>query len=179
MPLPRILLVALCALFVMVAVLWAMDVNYAAWLGAWLTPTSQYSAGFAVLLVLGLSLAYVYTHYIGDKFPGPGVVRGVVFGAVLAAFAIWALPPILSGIAGAVGNTQIVFQGAARTDQSQFTQVEPCPRIGGVEPPLRAMTQNHEWAPADAWKGRLLPLGVAFLMWGAVIGAFLSEEKKT
>jgi hypothetical protein len=41
------------------------------------------------------------------------------------------------------------------------------------------MTQNHEWAPADAWKGRLLPLGVAFLMWGAVIGAFLSEEKKT
>jgi hypothetical protein len=185
MPIPRILLVAAVALLVMVGMLWAMDVNYAAWLGAWVAPNNQYSAGIAIMVILGVALAWFYTRYVGEKFPGPGIARGMAFAAVLAAFAIWALPPILSGIASTVGNTQVVFQGRGLTndelryDQSTHeTRVEPCPRIGNVEPPLRFMTENHDWAPADAWKGRVLPFGVAFLFWGVFVGAFLSEKQK-
>ncbi len=185
MPIARVLLVASIALVVMVAVLWAFDVNYLAWLGAWLLPESQYAAGITVFVVLGLSLAYFYASVLGEKFGGPGVARGMAFGAVLGAFAIWGLPPILSGIAGAVGNAQMVYHGrgltndAPRADDSRHvTRVEPVPAIGGVAPPLAFMTANQPWAPADAWKGRVLPLGVAFLVWGAIVGAFLSEEKK-
>ncbi|MBK8207744.1 MAG: hypothetical protein IPK87_13295 [Planctomycetes bacterium] len=185
MPLPRIFLFAVLALAVLIGVLWAMDVNYGAWVGAWLSPRNQYTAGFLLIVAISVSLTYMYAKHIGEKFPGPGYIRGLCFGAVFGALAIWVVPPVLSGIAEAVGNTQVVFQGrgitndAQRADQAEhMTRVEPCPAIGNVEPPLRFMTEDHEWAPADEWKGRLLPFGVAFLLWGLVIGTFLSEEHK-
>jgi hypothetical protein len=183
MPLPRIVLFAFVALFVMVGVLWSMDVNYVAWIGAWLSPERQYPVGFAVVMIIGFALAYLYAHYVGNKLPGNSAAKGAIFGAVLAAFSIWVLPPIMSGIAEAAGNTQVVFQGRGITNDeevvseaSRLTQVQPCPPVGGIEPPLRFLTQNSQWAAADAWQGRLLPFGVAFLLWGVVIGASLSEQ---
>lgn len=183
MPLPRILLFATVALLLMLGALWAMDVNFTVWLGAWLSPEKAVPVGSAIVITCGTVLAYVYAHYVGNKFTGPGVVRGLVFGAVFGAFAIWALPPILSGLAGAVGDTQTVYQGRGitnselRADENGRLTYQPAsPPIFGVEPPLRFMTENHQWAAADAWQGRLLPFGVAFLLWGALIGTFLSEQ---
>jgi hypothetical protein len=109
MPLFRILVVGAFALLLMLAAFWAMDINYAAWLGAWLSPRNQYSAGFGVIVVVGLLLAWLYARFVGTNFPMPGMVRGVIFGLVLAAAAIWVVPYTLEFIASAVGNTQVVW----------------------------------------------------------------------
>ncbi|MCC6464816.1 MAG: hypothetical protein IT463_05695 [Planctomycetes bacterium] len=185
MPWPRILGVAALAMLLMLAALWAMNVNYAAWLGIWLAAQNQYSAGGAVILVLGVAMAWLYTNVVGDKFPGPGPLRGLMFGAVLWVGAVWVLPYTLEGIAGAIGNTQVVYGGYGvvrdekRTDekmQEAVAQVEPCPELFGVKPPLAKLTRDKDWAPADAWKARLLPFGIAFLLYGLVLGAFLSQD---
>lgn len=185
MPLPRIIAAAIGALVLLLATLWALNVNYAAWLGAWLSPDAQYASGLGVLVVFGFVAAWAYARFVGDWIPGPGPIRGLQFGAILALSAIWILPAVLNGFAGMVGNTQVVFQGRGIFDeQERFdekmarTRVEPCPPIGGVEPPLAELTADHEWAPADAWVGRLLPFGVGFLLYGLVIGTFLSDEQR-
>jgi hypothetical protein len=112
-------------------------------------------------------------------------MRGLQFGAVLAVLAIWVLPAVLHGFAGIVGNTQVVFQGRGyAVEESTYdekmarTRVEPCPEIAGQKPPLADLTKDHPWAPADGWVGRLLPFGVGFLLYGLVIGTFLSDEKR-
>lgn len=186
MPILRIFGVALLALVLTLGLFWAMDVNYAAWVGAWLAPKKQYAAGFGVIAVFGLFFAWFYARFIGDKFPGPGMVRGLAFGAILAACAIWVIPYTLDTIAGFVGNTQVVYGGRGIVDKEHktadqqmadlLTQVEPCPPIYGVKPPLAKLTRDKPWAPADAWKGRLLPFGIAFLLYGLVIGGLLSEK---
>lgn len=186
MPLFRVLGVGVLALAFLLGLLWAMDVNYGAWVGAWLSPKNQYQAGFGVIAIFGLIAAWVYARFIGDKFPMPGMVRGVVYGLILAAVAIWFVPYTLEGIASAVGNTQVVYGGRGiidkdnkRTDEvmaEQMTQVEPCPPLFGVKPPLAKLTKDKQWAPADAWKGRLLPFGLAFALFGLIIGGLLSEK---
>jgi hypothetical protein len=185
MPLFRILAAGAFALVLMLGALWAMDVNYAAWVGAWLSPKNQYSAGFAVIVIVGLGMAWLYARFIGTNFPAPGMVRGVVFALVLAATAIWVVPYTLEFVASAVGNTQVVYGGRGIHDdtpttdqqmQDAMTRVEPCKPIFGVQPPFAKLTRNTQWAPADAWKGRLLPFGIAFFLYGLVIGALLSEK---
>lgn len=185
MPIPRIIAAAFGALVLLLATLWSLDVNYAAWLGAWLSPENQYASGLGVLICFGFVAAFAYARWLGNLMPGPGPIRGLVFGAILAACAIWILPAVLNGFAGIVGNTQVVFQGHGITNREQTfdekiarTQVEPCPEIGGQKPPLAFLTQDHPWAPADGWIGRLLPFSVGFLLYGLVIGAFLSDEKR-
>ncbi|MBX3475862.1 MAG: hypothetical protein KF754_15940 [Planctomycetes bacterium] len=186
MTLIRIFGVGVLALVFLLGALWAMDVNYAAWVGAWLSPKNQYKAGMGVIVIFGLIAAWVYARFIGDKFPGPGMLRGVVYGLVLAGCAIWFIPYTLEGIASAVGNTQVVYGGRAifddknkRADEvmaEQMTQVEPCPPLFGVKPPLAKLTRDRQWAPADAWKGRLIPFGIAFALFGLIVGSLLSEK---
>lgn len=183
MPLPRVLLIAAIALLAMLGLLWALNIHFALWLGSWLAPGRAAPAGFAIVIVVGTAMAYVYAHYIGSKFPGPGIVRGSAFGLVLAMFTIWALPPILHGFAQATGNVETVFQGRTLQDDTQrsitdfqYASQPTCAPIGGVEPPLQELTRFTEWAPVGAWRGRLLPFGAAFLLWGAVVGGFLSEQ---
>ncbi|MCB9933074.1 MAG: hypothetical protein H6841_06605 [Planctomycetes bacterium] len=185
MPIPRILAAAVGALVLLLATLWCLDVNYAAWLGAWLAPENQYVSGLGVLVSFGFVAAFAYARWFGNMLPGAGPIRGLIFGAILAAGAIWILPAVLNGVAGIVGNTQVVFQGHGITnDQETFnekmarTRVEPCPEIGGQKPPLAHLTKDHPWAPADGWIGRLLPFSVGFLLYGLVIGVFLSDEKR-
>lgn len=185
MPWPRILLVAALAMVLMLATLWCMNVNYAAWLGIWLTAKNQYSAGGAVILILGAVMAWMYARFAAENLPGPGPVRGLIFGALLWVGAVWVLPYTFEGIAGVIGNTQVVYGGYGvvrdekRTDekmQDAIAQVEPCPELFGVKPPLAKLTRDKDWAPADAWKARLLPFGIAFLLYGLVLGAFLSPD---
>ena len=185
MPLPRIFAVAILALVLMLGSLWLMDVNYGAWVGAWLSPRNQYAAGFALITILGLCMAWVYARYVGDKFPGRGALRGLAFGLVLAAAAIWVAPFALEFVAGAAGNTQVVYGGRGIHDDrptadqqmhEAMTRVEPCPAILGIHPPLASLTRDTQWAPADAWKGRLLPFGIAFALYGLALGALLSEK---
>jgi hypothetical protein len=185
MPFTRILAAAVGALILLLATLWALDVNYAAWIGAWLTPQNQYVTGLAVLIIFGFIAALIYGRWAGNLIPGPGPIRGLIFGAILAVGAIWVLPYTLNGFAGMVGNTQVVYQGRGLTnDEETFdkriarTRVEPCPEIGGQKPPLGFLTQDHPWAPADGWIGRLLPFSMAFLLYGLVLGTFLSDEKR-
>lgn len=181
MPFSRVFAVAVTALVVLLGSLWAMNVNYLAWLGAWLTPDVPYSAGAFVALTLGVGGAWFYATWPGAKLPGPGPVRGVIFGVVIAGGAIWVLPYLLEWLAGAVGNTQVIFQGeevAAQTaaDTIGRSAVLPCPEIAGIKPPLASLTRQTAWAPADAWEGRILPLGLGFMLYGFVLGAFLSEN---
>lgn len=181
MPLPRILAVGTAAMVFLLGSLWAMNVNYLAWVGAWLTPDVPYSAGALVVLTLGLAGAWVYAAWPGAKLPGPGAVRGVLYGALLGAFAIWALPGALEWVAGVLGNVQVVFQGeevAAQTARETIgrSAVLPCPEIAGIKPPLAFLTRDTAWAPADAWAGRILPLGLGFMLYGLVLGVFLSED---
>lgn len=188
MPVPRILAAAAGALVLLLATLWVLNVNYAAWLGAWLSPENQYVTGLVTLVIFGVVMAFLYARVIGEWLPGPGPIRGLILGAVLAAGAIWVLPAVLNGFAGIVGNTQIVYQGRGIMDDEQTydekmaeqsrTQVEECPEIAGQKPPLGHLTEDHPWAPADGWVGRLLPFSVGFLLYGLVIGVFLSEERK-
>lgn len=186
MPLLRILGSGALALVFLLGSLWAMDVNYAAWVGAWLSPKNQYQAGFGVIVIFGLIAAWVYARFIGDKFPMPGMVRGVVYGLIMAVVAIWFVPYTLEGIASAIGNTQVVYGGRGIIDKENkradeviadtLTRVEPCPPLFGVKPPFAKLTKDKEWAPADAWKGRLLPFGVAFALFGLIVGSLLSEK---
>lgn len=185
MPLFRILGVAVLALALMLGALWAMDVNYAAWVGAWLTPKNQYSAGVAIIAIMGVIMAWVYARFVGDKFPMPGMVRGIVYGLILGAAAIWLVPYTLEGVASAVGNTQVVYGGRGivddkpRADQEmneKLTRVQPCPALFGQKPPLAKLTQDKPWAAVDDWKGRLIPFGIAFALYGLVIGGLLSEK---
>jgi len=185
MPIPRIFAAAVGAMILLLATFWALDVNYAAWLGAWLSPRNQYASGLAVLIIFGFCAAWVYARWLGNVTPGPGPIRGLLFGAVLAACAIWVLPAVLNGFAGVVGNTQILFQGRGITNKEETfdkemerTRVEPCPDIAGQKPPLAHLTADHPWVPADAWVGRLLPFSVGFLLFGLVLGTFLSDEKR-
>ncbi|MBE7493029.1 MAG: hypothetical protein HS108_14905 [Planctomycetes bacterium] len=186
MPLVRVFGVGVLALVFLVGSLWAMDVNYGAWVGAWLSPKNQYQAGFGVIVIVGLIMAWVYARFIGDKFPMPGMVRGVIYGLVLAVAAIWFVPYTLEGIASAVGNTQVVYGGRGIIDKEnkrsdevmaeQMTRVEPCPPLFGVKPPFAKLTRDRQWASADAWKGRLLPFGIAFALYGLIVGSLLSEK---
>ncbi|MCA8910755.1 MAG: hypothetical protein KDB82_03545 [Planctomycetes bacterium] len=185
MPISRIIAAATGAIILLLATLWVLDVNYAAWLGAWLSPDNQYISGLVCLIVFGFVAALVYTRLLGNFIPGPGPIRGLQFGALLAVCAIWVLPAVLHGFAGIVGNTQVVFQGHGITNEEQTydekmsrTRVEPCPEIAGQKPPLADLTKDHPWAPADGWVGRLLPFSVGFLLYGLVIGTFLSDEKR-
>jgi hypothetical protein len=185
MPYPRIFAAAVGALILLLATLWALDVNYAAWIGAWVSPNSQYVTGLVILIIFGALMAVFYGRWLGNLVPGPGPIRGLIVGAVLAAGAIWVLPYTLNAFAGMVGNTQIVYQGhGILSEEETFdqkmarTRVEPCPPIGGQHPPLAFLTADHPWAPADGWIGRLLPFTVGFLLFGLVLGTFLSDEKR-
>ncbi|MCB9893552.1 MAG: hypothetical protein H6839_03795 [Planctomycetes bacterium] len=185
MPVPRIIGAACAALLLLLATLWVLDVNYAAWLGAWLSPSTQYVTGLTVLIIFGFLVAFMYARWLGNLIPGPGPIRGLILGAILAVGAIWVLPAVLNGFAGLVGNTQVVYQGRGiatpteRYDEAMSrTRVEPCPDIGGQKPPLAHLTADHPWAAADAWVGRLLPFSIGFLLYGLVIGVFLSDEKR-
>ncbi len=185
MPLSRILGVGALALLFLLGALWAMNVNYAAWFGAWLSPKNQYPAGFGVIALMGFLMAWVYGRFIGDKFPMPGMVRGIIYGLVLAVVAIWFVPYTFEGLASAVGNTQVVYGGRGIIDDEkradehmaeQMTRVEPCPALFGVKPPFAKITKDKEWAPGDAWRGRLLPFGLAFVLYGLIVGSLLSEK---
>lgn len=188
MPILRILLAAAGALLMLLVTLWVLNVNYAAWLGAWLSPENQLGVGMAVLIIFGVVISFVYAGWLGNVIPGAGPFRGLQFGAVLAAMAIWLLPVVLDGFAGVIGNTQVVYQGRGITDDEvtfdqrmadkSRTAIEPCPEIAGVAPPLAHLTADQPWAPTDGWVGRLLPFSVGFLLFGLVIGTFLSDEKR-
>lgn len=188
MPVPRILAAAAGALVLLLATLWVLNVNYAAWLGAWLTPDDQYVTGLAVLIIFGVVMAWLYARHIQEWLPGAGPIRGLILGAILAAGAIWVLPAVLNGFASVIGNTQVVYQGRGIMDEEQTfdekmdehsrTRVAECPEIAGQKPPLGHLTDDHPWAPADGWVGRLLPFSVGFLLYGLVIGTFLSEDRK-
>lgn len=185
MPVPRILATGVLALLLLLATLWALDVNYAAWLGAWLSPENQVVTGLVTLIGFGFIVAFMYARWAGNLLPGAGPIRGLVLGAFLGVMAIWVLPAVLNGFAGLIGNTQVLYQGRGiavpteRYDEAVArTRVEPCPDIAGQTPPLAFLTHDHPWAAADAWRGRLLPFGVGFLLYGLVIGAFLSDEKR-
>jgi hypothetical protein len=183
MPMPRILLIAGMATFAALAVMWMFNVNYMAWLGIWFTEDNAFAAGAAMFIVMGAVLAWFYAGYVGSKFPGHGALRGLAFGALLAAVAIWAMPPILHGIAGAAGDGQVVFQGRgihddrARVDETGRFVAEPtCTPVAGIEPPLANWMAERRWAAPDDWPGRLVPFGLAFLLYGLIVGAFLSEK---
>jgi hypothetical protein len=183
MPIPRILLIAGVAMLAALGVMWAFDINYMAWLGVWFSTDNAFPAGAAMFIVMGVVLAWFYAGYIGSKLPGHGLVRGLVFGAVLAAAAIWALPPILHGVARAAGDGQVVFQGRGihddrtRVDESARFVAEPtCSPIAGVNPPFAGWTEQRRWAAPDASGGRIVPFGLAFLLYGAIVGVFLSEK---
>jgi hypothetical protein len=183
MPLARVLLVGLLALVLMAGVFWLFDVNYAAWLGVWLAPDRQLLIGSLLMLVIGMFMAWMYTNTVGSRIPGHGALRGLAFGAVMGAAAIWAAPPVLEGVLGAVGDTQTLYQGRgihddrARADEEMHTvRIEPCPPIAGMQPPLAQFGRDMAWVPASAWRGRLLPFGLAFLAWGLVLGLGLSEQ---
>ena len=95
MPISRIIAAATGAIILLLATLWVLDVNYAAWLGAWLSPDNQYISGLVCLIVFGFVAALVYTRLLGNFIPGPGPIRGLQFGALLAVCAIWVLPAVL------------------------------------------------------------------------------------
>lgn len=177
MPLPRVLLFSFGAMVLFLATFWTMNVNFPSWLGAWLSPNNQYAAGFGVLIVFTAVFGYFYAHYVGTRQLASGPIRGVLFGAALAVGSIFVVPAILSGMASVIGNAQIVFRGKPDATTAERTAVDACPPVGDFAPPFGAVTEDGKWAEIDHWQSRLIPFGVAFLLYGLTLGVFLSEEQ--
>lgn len=195
--LPRMIFGGLVAALLFIVTCWTFDVNIGAWVGAWFAPDSMYVSGFGIITVLSLASGWVYHLTVGTKFGGPGAVRGLLFGGALGLLVLFLVPPALNLVANAMGATKIVYQGADPTtvrdlqnerpdgtlvsgelqQETKHVQVPPCPDIQGVKPPFRSVTQEHPWVASDAWRGRLIPWGTAFLVLGLIFGLTLSEKK--
>ena len=107
----------------------------------------------------------------------PGPVRGLMFGLVLAALFIWALPTILAGTAAAAEDARHLSDGSlqkgAKIEPSKIPEFPE----GLRNPPLNAFTQGKAWENKMDWEGRLAPFLIAFGVYGLVLGAFLFDPE--
>lgn len=197
MPVPRIFLFAVIGLVAFAAVFWSLNVNFIAWLGAWFSESNPSRAGLALLCVSGVASAFLFTSIVSKLLPGPGAMRGILFGAFLATMTIWVLPYTASWLHMISGNARVVYSGDTRiieevksektghkkaedepAQPKEIIKIDPVPTIGKSKPVLASLTRDKPWAAVDSWRGRLLPFGAAFIIFGLVLGVFLSDEKK-
>jgi hypothetical protein len=181
----KILLVSALATFVGLATLWALNINIGAWVGMWVAPEDAQSAGLSILAFLGLAAGLAYHASLGTKFGGPGAVRGLIAGVILAVVMIWVAPLLVKVMGIATGDTRTVFQGPGDSNSYAANQgnvkvkdpgVGDAPTIFDIKPPLAEVTAGKKWTHPDDWQGRLLPFLVGFCMYGLVLGLFLSED---
>lgn len=174
----RLLLLGAGLLFsVPVVVLWAMGMDMPAWVGAWFAPGRPYRTGIPLLLLFALAFAWLFQALFRRLLPGPPVIRGVLFGGALAALSIWVAPGLLSLMDHAAGDTSRLYGGNEATEARDESRVvwtpeqdPPEPRWLGVEPPLAVLRGEAPWAAPAAWRGRVFPFVVAFMLGGLCLG---------
>ncbi|MCF6228568.1 MAG: hypothetical protein L3J82_07925 [Planctomycetes bacterium] len=197
MPLPRIFLFGMLALLAMGVVFWTMNVNFPDWLGAWFSSENPTRAGFGLIFVTGIFSALFFATFLSQILPGSGALKGILFGVFLSTLAIWAIPYSVSWLHTIAGQTRILYSDnvptkrdilrqhsdreAPKTELSKPTEtirIDPVPDLGTIKPFFAGATNDKPWASVDSWRGRLLPFGAAFIMFGFVLGVFLSEKVK-
>ncbi|MDC1143146.1 hypothetical protein OAU50_08640 [Planctomycetota bacterium] len=195
MPIPRILLFTALGLFAMAVVFWSMNVNFAGWMGAWFSAENPNGSGFALSCLCSAAAAAIYVGFLGKVLPGPPALRGILFGVGLATLTIWVLPYSVSWVHTISGQTRIVYNGDPKTIRDIKSQhpsndkanaepttpdetvvIDGVPNIGTLRPFLAKATRDKPWAAVDDWRGRLLPFGLAFALFGLIIGVALSEK---
>jgi hypothetical protein len=195
MPFARILLFAAIALGVLAAVFWSMNVNFAGWMGAWFSADNPTGAGLALSCVCGVMAALFYTGFASKLLPGSPALKGILYGVFLASLTIWVVPYSVSWIHTVSGQTRVVYSGDTTTvndiksqhpsnyeveekplETKDTVRIDPVPNIGKIKPFLTGATRNRPWATVDSWRGRLLPFGLAFALFGLILGVSLSEK---
>lgn len=180
MPLPRVLSVGFIAMVVVVVILWAMNLNLTGWVGAWCTSEQSkvYVAGVPIVLLTGLGAAWVYSVGPGSRLPGPGMLRGLIFGLVVAAVCIWPLPTIVAGVAHTAEDARHIADGSIQKGAKiERSEIPPFPNIG-ITPPLAAFTAEKPWINKADWEGRLAPFLIAFGIYGLILGLCLDDPER-
>lgn len=181
----KVLFTSALASFLALLTLWALNINIAAWVGNWVAPEDAQNAGLSILAFLGLASGVAYHASLGTKFGGPGAVRGLIFGVILAVIMIWVAPLLVKAMGIATGDTRTVYQGPGDSNSYAANQgnvklkdqsVGDAPPIFDIVPPLASVTQGQKWTHPDDWQGRLLPFLVGFAVYGLVVGLILSED---
>lgn len=175
----KVLLFGALAAGVGLGAAWALNVNIWEWVGSWLTSDDPQQAGLSLLVFLSLFGAAIYRGTLGTQFGGPGALRGVIFGVIMAAIWIWAIPICVKAAGMATVHAREVYSGKPNNGQPQAPTARPfgaAPPLGDVQPPLASLTQGSQWTDPDDWEGRVLPFLIAFALYGAVLGLGLSED---
>jgi hypothetical protein len=181
----KILLVSALATFVGLATLWALNINISAWVGNWVAPEDAQKAGLSIVAFGGLVSGVAYYSTLGTKFGGPGAVRGLICGVILAVLMIWVAPLLVKVTGIATGDTRTIYSGPGDSNSYAANQgnvkvkdqsVGDAPPVFDIKPPLAEVTAGQKWTHPDDWEGRLLPFLVGFCMYGLVVGLLLSED---
>ncbi|MCC6574994.1 MAG: hypothetical protein IT462_14545 [Planctomycetes bacterium] len=175
MPLPRILFVGLVAMLFAVGILWTMNLNFLGWIGTWFSKDQAYSTGIGITVIAALALGWLYANIPAMNMPSP--VRGLLFGLILAAIFIWALPTVLASSAAAAEDARHLSDGSlqkgARIEPSKIPEFPE----GMRNPPMNAFTQGKAWENKQDWEGRLAPFLIAFGVYGLILGVFLNDPE--
>ena len=169
---PRIAGNTAMALAPVVMLMWLMDLNFVGWLGAWLAAEAgAWIVGILLAFALGYGLALLWYARLAalpavKRVPPPiaGALYGVLAGLIFATL----VPLLLSALAGNPGMAE-----GSGTDFDAFprafgVRVTPALPDLGFEPPLRSLA-GDDWVSRDDYAGRLLPLALAFALYGAVL----------
>lgn len=175
MKLKNATIAGLLATLAAVVLLWLMDVNLIGWLGVWLAPGAPWIVGLLLTLVIGLGFGALWsgtfaTHKSVRKLPGP--LGGVMFGAGVAVVMIFLVPLILSLFAGDPGVLGVGGDGGS------FLGARIVPGLPdlGFDPPLAFLAESDWWS-RDDYAGRLLPFGLAFMLYGLVLALTDNRSK--
>ena len=175
----KILLFGALAVFVGLGAFWALNVNVWEWAGSWLSTDDPQQAGLSMLAFLGVFGAVIYRATLGTQFGGNGALRGFIFGVIMAAIWIWAIPICVKAAGMATVHAREVYNGKPNNGQPAAPAARAfgaAPPIADIQPPLATITQGSKWTEPDDWEGRVLPFLVGFCLYGVVLGLSLSED---
>jgi hypothetical protein len=149
-----------------------MDMNFLGWVGAWLAADfGAWLVGILIAFGLCLGLAAIWTGSL-SKRPGvqkiPAPIGGALYGLVVGLIFATLVPLLLSAIAGDPGMAEGSGTAFDSFPAAFGARVTPALPDLGFNPPLRGLSDT-DWVSRDDYAGRLLPFGLAFMLFGMVL----------
>lgn len=178
MDLKNVSIAGLVGMLSAVVLLALMDVNLIGWLGVWLTPGAAWIVGLLFTIVLAFAFASLWGVALKQdaikKMPRP--VGGLVYGAIVGLLFVFVIPLILSVLAGDPTVGVSSGTGFDALPEAFGAHLVPALPDLGFDPPLRSLAAE-DWWQRDDYVGRLLPFGLAFMVFGLVLGLMAKDGK--
>ena len=161
-----------------VVLLWLMGINLVGWLGVWMAPGAAWILGLVFALLFGAGLGALWDvagkQDAIKKLPTPA--GGLLYGLVVALLFVFLVPVVFSLVAGDPSIGLSSGTGFDAFPEAFGAHLVPALPDVGFDPPLRSIAER-DWFAKDDFSGRLLPFGLAFVLFGVVVQLMAKSGK--